>query len=103
MRTKGKWVYQEESDVYTHIVRPAENLDTIIFSCGQDSTGVSEANARHICKCVNSHEALLEALRDASFAFDAAIANTPTGRYREKLTELNILRLQAIKDATQTI
>lgn len=57
--TKGKWVYQEESDAYTHIVRPAENLNAIICSCGQDSTGVSEANARRICQCVNSHDALL--------------------------------------------
>lgn len=57
--TEGKWIYQEDSDVYTHIVRPAENLNRIIATCGQDSTGESEANAHLIASApdlLESHE-----------------------------------------------
>ena len=44
--TPGPWKYQEESDEYTHIVRAENNL--MICHLSQDSSGVSESNARLI-------------------------------------------------------
>jgi hypothetical protein len=45
------WYYQEQSDVYTHIVRvdnPALNNSMIVAHLAQRTDGVSEAVARHI-------------------------------------------------------
>ncbi len=62
------------------------------------------ATAHLICSCVNKAKAdgydiLLDACkRDAELA-NAAISSTPTGEYRDRLTEINILRLQAITEA----
>lgn len=44
--TPGPWNYQEESDVYTHIVRSPSN--GLIVHLRQDTSGVSEATARLI-------------------------------------------------------
>jgi len=44
--TPGPWAYQEDSDVYTHIVRPAQSLGRIVHHYSQDTSGVVEANAR---------------------------------------------------------
>lgn len=46
--TPGNWFYQENSDVYTHIVRPADRPGVIITHLAQDSSGVTEADARLI-------------------------------------------------------
>lgn len=54
------WSYQEDSDAYTHIVRGPKGEHIVQLS--QDSSGVSEATARLIVCCVNSHEELVEAL-----------------------------------------
>lgn len=55
--------------------------------------------AEHLVRCWNSHDALYEACkRDAELA-NAAIIMTPTGEYRNKLTEINILRMQALSKA----
>ena len=43
--------------------------------------------------------ALLEACKAAGFVYDLAILDTPTGQAREELTEQNILRLAAIRQA----
>ena len=40
----------------------------------------------------------VEALEDAEVAYNAIISLTPTSRQREKLTEMNILRLAALKE-----
>lgn len=56
-------------------------------------------NARRICQCVNGFDALLKALIDAELAYSVAINRTPTSGYREKLTNMNIERLQAIAQA----
>ena len=40
----------------------------------------------------------VRALEDAEVAYNAIISLTPTSRQREKLTEMNILRLEAIKE-----
>jgi hypothetical protein len=44
--TPGPWAYQEDSDVYTHIVRPAQSPGRIVHHYSQDTSGVVEANAR---------------------------------------------------------
>jgi len=59
--TETPWHYQEGADVYTHIIRTED--DRIVISLRQDSKGQSEADARHIVRCVNSHDALVEALQ----------------------------------------
>lgn len=46
--TEGPWQYQNDCDVYTHIVRPVKNLNTILVHLRQDSSGESEANAHLI-------------------------------------------------------
>ncbi|MEM8511162.1 hypothetical protein RCH14_000453 [Massilia sp. MP_M2] len=44
--TPGPWIYQEGSDAYTHIVRPAQRPGHIVRHYAHDTTGVVEANAR---------------------------------------------------------
>ena len=44
--TPGPWAYQEDSDVYTHIVRPVRSPGNIVRHYAQDTSGVVEANAR---------------------------------------------------------
>lgn len=44
--TPGPWAYQEDSDVYTHIVRPVQSPGNIVRHYAQDTSGVVEANAR---------------------------------------------------------
>lgn len=46
VRTQGPWVYQEQSDAYTHIVRGPNNR--FICKLSQDSSGESERTARLI-------------------------------------------------------
>lgn len=41
-------------------------------------------------------DGLVGALEDADLAYNVAIDRTPTSSYREKLTERNILRLNAL-------
>ena len=56
---------------------------------------------REIAQLQQQRDALLETCkRDAELA-NAAISATPTGKYRNKLTEINILRLQAIAKAEE--
>jgi hypothetical protein len=44
--TPGPWAYQEDSDAYTHIVRPTHTPGRIVHHYSQDTSGVVEANAR---------------------------------------------------------
>lgn len=46
--TPGEWFYQEESDAYTHIVRPEGQPGRIIHHGPQETDGEAEANARLI-------------------------------------------------------
>ncbi len=55
----------------------------------------SEANARLIA----SSPALLAACKQDAELANVAIVMTPTGKERNRLTEINILRLQAIASA----
>jgi uncharacterized protein YukE len=57
--TPGPWTYQENSDVYTHIVRGAGNAFVCQFA--QDTTGRAEADARITAASWD----LLAALREA--------------------------------------
>lgn len=46
--TQGPWFYQEDSDAYTHIVRPEKFPGRIIHQGWQGTDGEHEANARLI-------------------------------------------------------
>lgn len=46
--TAGPWAYQEDSDAYTHIVRPVASPGRIIASATQTSKPEGEANGRFI-------------------------------------------------------
>lgn len=46
--TPGPWSYQEDSDAYTHIIRPAVNPGRMIASALQTSQAHGEANGRFI-------------------------------------------------------
>ncbi len=64
------------------------------------ANGLTERRAIQIAQEHNTFLDLLEACkRDATLA-DVAIALTPTGKGRNRLTEINILRLAAIGKAT---
>lgn len=54
MHTPEPWFYQEDSDEYTHIIRPESNPGMIVVHLRQDSTGKAEADARRIVACVNA-------------------------------------------------
>lgn len=46
--TPGPWIYQEDSDAYTHIVRPASNVNRIVASGCQTSAETGEPTGRFI-------------------------------------------------------
>jgi hypothetical protein len=52
MYTSGRLIYQEDSDVYTHILRDVTG-NRIIHQGPQDSRGEAEANARRLAACWN--------------------------------------------------
>ena len=66
--TKGPWHYQENADVYTHIVRDATNW--FIASTPQSSSLICEANARLIAAAPELYEAVRKAKQLASIATD---------------------------------
>lgn len=57
--TPGPWKYQENSDVYTHIVRHGD--DRFLCNLGQDTSGRAEADARLIAAAPEMLEALKRA------------------------------------------
>ena len=59
--TPGEWLYQEESDAYTHIVRDSDGK--FIAQLPQDTSGVAEANARLIAAAPDLL-AIAERIRD---------------------------------------
>lgn len=71
--TRGPWFYQEDSDVYTHIVRPTDFPGRIICHLGQEY----EANARLISAAPEAIEFIadwLEYTGNSDFSDDGAIA-----------------------------
>ncbi len=70
--TKGKWVVSNRDGVYT------EDLKCLIADCEGSLDGLltspetCKANAERICKCVNSHDALVAALRELRSCFGRA-------------------------------
>ncbi len=87
---------------FTTRTRAADNLPPIIKD-------ISEDWALYLAKCCNAFEErgivktlLKTCIRDAELA-NVAILATPTGITREKLTEINILRVQTIAEARTKI
>lgn len=75
--TPGPWHYQEESDIYTHIVRPDCNPGRIICSLANTSTkGEAEANARLIAALPE----LLAVLKETDEYLDSNKLNTVGSR-----------------------
>lgn len=71
--TPGNWFYQDDSDVYTHIVRPVDNPGTIICHLGQDTSGEYEANAHLISAAPEAVEFiadLLEWMETTDYSID---------------------------------
>lgn len=64
------WFYQENSDEYTHIIRPKDTPGSIIVHMRQDTSGLTEANARLIVTAVNHHQELVTRLQDMVDEFD---------------------------------
>ncbi len=94
--TKSEWQIADEDKRFVFATdKDGYNAFTCLVQGGSAFIGELEANAQLIAAAPD----LLAALeRDAGLA-NAAIAATPTGKYRNKLTELNILRLEAIAKA----
>jgi hypothetical protein len=61
--TPGPWEYQERSDAYTHIVRTPPSR--FLCQLSQDTSGVTEANARLIASAPSDISWLLSRLEDA--------------------------------------
>jgi hypothetical protein len=59
--TPRPWLYQENADAYTHIIRGPSNY--FITQLGQDSSGRTKADAQLIVSAVNSYDDLLRLLR----------------------------------------
>ena len=74
-------------------------LELVINSFG--SGGLSTETKRAIL-LLNATPKLLEALKRDSLLADTAILLTPTGPDRNRLTEINILRLAAIAAAEES-
>ncbi len=71
-------------------------LDDIFIVCVRgDKPEVAESIVREH----NAHDALVAACENARFAYDYIICRTPTGPTRNRLTEQNILRMQALTAA----
>ena len=124
--TTGKWEVRYDSgiaEIYCNDYLIAE------IDPNKRDDIISQANAERICQCVNgwddrsrqiaelaesveklredvlrvesSRDTLLKACKRDEELANAAILATPTGEYRNKLTEINILRLEAIAAATE--
>lgn len=82
--TPTPWTYREAiilgSTRKQWVVEDADKERTI---CGQI---LNEENAAHIVRCINSHDALVEALNDAIQAIDTHIVAYPMAK--TKLPEL---------------
>ncbi len=97
--TKGKL---HRHDLSIHIEREIDGVtkEHICIANMNDMKHVdNEANAERFLKCWNSHDDLLAACKAAQYVYDFTICRTPTGKDRERLTEKNILRLQAVAEA----
>jgi len=83
--TPGPWAYQEDSDAYTHIVRPAQSPGRIVHHYSQDTSGVVEANARFTAganpAAVLALIALARRAQPASEATQTACTVPPEGWY----------------------
>ena len=94
--TKGEW------EIMPYTRRDADNIRWVKSVRGKRHITIcqtfkpnAEANARLIAA---AHALLAACKRDAALA-NIAIAATPSGPHRVRLTEINILRLQAIAEA----
>jgi len=63
------------------------------------SFSLKEDEVDYIVHAINSHEKLLGQIEKDGFLANHAINTTPTGNLRNKLTEMNIERLQTLKEA----
>lgn len=83
--TPGPWAYQEDSDAYTHIVRPVASPGWIIASATQTSKPEGEANGRWIAAAnpaaVLALIALARRAQPASEATQTACTVPPEGWY----------------------
>ncbi len=94
--TKGEWK--------TTKVTNGWDISCGIFTIAQvfEEFGPKPKEAKANAHLIAAAPKLLEACkRDAELA-NVAILLTPTGEHRNKLTEINILRLQAITEAEKT-
>ena len=108
-RTKDKWevrYYHQygnrraDEEITPDIMCNGERIASVcVYAAAKGKQEIADANAKRICQCVNNFDALLDACKKASYVYDVAISETPTGLRRERLTELNILRMQAIQEA----
>jgi hypothetical protein len=79
--------YQEDADVYTHILREGENGYLLSFS--QDSSGKSERRARAAAVAINSHDALLEELTQARHYVKVIADRTTDQKVHEDLHRID--------------
>lgn len=67
------------------------------------STDEHIENVNHFVNAWKYYEAVIQLLRELDGPCNIAISATPTGDYRNRLTELNILRLEAIDKAERKV
>lgn len=98
--TQGKW--NAETDIFDKkgqwiVGNKIRVIATISSAAGLLPPKEVEANARLIATAPE----LLAACEKAHYVYDFAICRLPTSDLRTKLTDENILRMQAIKAAKQ--
>ncbi len=103
MVTQGKWEYRKSSTGIRYIKDEANRELACVNSLedGVDNKARNIEADDNAC-LIAAVKDLLEACEQAQFVYDYTICRTPTGPEREKLTERNILRMQAIAKATKT-
>lgn len=97
--TPGPWFYQENSDAYTHIVRAACKPNLILVHLRQDTSGVTEANARLIASAPTMFDALAAARQtiyeDRKGLFDAHV-NPRTSEVDDEMGKAAIAAYDAV-------
>ena len=94
--TQGRLVYQENSDVYTHILRDAEGR--FILQLSQDASGQSEVNARRFAACWNACDGLSSKELEALPVPFAELALGELLRTRAELAAARALLDEVFKD-----
>jgi hypothetical protein len=114
-RTQGEWKVIEQRSILEPFLLYADKRKIATMHWGVHSSYPEtfeevEANVKFICEAVNNYdklkednEVLLNALKSVQNIVSFLINTTPTGDNRNRLTHVNILSLEAIRQVESKI